>query len=180
MRSSSGSSLLIAFVVAACADYGPTAVSPAVSGTGASIGQASVAESRLTGRCETTFAPPPFPLPPVVQQTDNGTCRLAHLGQTVFYSQLDINFAAGTAVSNHVRFTAANGDVLMATSAGTFAPFGPGVRLDAVFTFTGGTGRFENASGEAHIDGQVDFTTNTTTFEFTDGWLSYTPANRKN
>lgn len=180
MRSNTSSSVLIAIVVAACAEYGPTAVSPPVSGTGASPAQASVAESRLTGKCETTFAPPSFPLPPVVQQTDTGMCRLAHLGLTAFHAQQEISFATGTAVSNDVRFTAANGDVLMATSAGTFAPFGPGVRIDAVFTFTGGTGRFENASGEARINGQVDFTTNATTFAFTDGWLSYTPSDRKN
>jgi hypothetical protein len=138
-----------------------------------------VTEARVTGQCKTAFAPPPFPLPPVLRQIDNGTCRLAHLGHTDFYAELDLDFAAGTAVSNASRFTAANGDVLTATSAGTFAPAGPGVRIDAVFTFTGGTGRFANASGQAHITGQADFTTNTTTFEFTDGWLTYTPADRR-
>lgn len=176
MRSRTSSSILIAIVVAACADQGPAAVShPALS---AALGAESVTESRLTGRCETSFAPPPFPLPPVIQQTDVGTCRLAHLGHADFYAQEVISFATGTAVSNDVRFTAANGDILMATSAGTFAPSGPGVRIEATFTFTGGTGRFANASGEAQINGQADFTTNTTTFEFVDGWLSYAAGRR--
>lgn len=180
MRSSTSSTILIAILVAACADQGPTAVSHPAPVVSTAFGAASVSESRLTGKCETAFAPPPFPLPPVIQQTDVGTCRLAHLGHADFYAQEVISFATGTAVSNDVRFTAANGDILMATSAGTFAPSGPGVRIEATFTFTGGTGRFANASGEAQIYGQADFTTNTTTFEFVDGWLSYAAGDRRN
>src|SRR5688572_8129394 len=46
-------------------------------------------------------------------------------------------------------------------------------RISGVLTFAGGTGRFVNATGEARIEGQVDFITNTTTFSFVDGWLAY-------
>ena len=178
MRSSTGSSVLIAIILTACADNVPTAVgnTPAAE---ARIAQASLTDSKFSGKCETAFAPPPFPLPPVIQQTDTGTCRVAHLGRTDFFALQEINFAAGTAVSTNVRFTAANGDILEATSAGTFAPSGTGVSIDGMFTFTGGTGRFANATGEARVEGQADFTTNTTTLSIVDGRISYSPSDRK-
>jgi hypothetical protein len=173
------SAALISTVAAACADIAPTAVQESVIPS-VSSNFAVVTEVGFSGNCETTFAPPPFPLPPQIQQTDRGSCRIAHLGHASFYAQQEISFATGTATSSDVRFTAANGDVLTATSAGTFAPSGPGVSIDAVFIFTGGTGRFEGARGSGTIRGQVDFSTNTTTFEFTDGRLSYSPADRRN
>lgn len=178
MRSCTISAALIAIVAAACAHDVPTTASRPAPDAAAAVGPASITDAKITGKCRTSFAPPPFPLPPVIQQTDVGTCRLAHLGHADFHAQQVISFAAGTAVSNDMRFTAANGDVLMATSAGTFAPFGPGVRITALITFAGGTGRFANASGELQITGQADFSTNTTTFEVVEGRLSYTPADR--
>jgi hypothetical protein len=133
----------------------------------------SVAQLKLTGRCETVFAPPPLPLPPAIQQIDDGACQMSHLGRAGFYAEQAIDFVAGSAISTDVRFTTPNGDVLRATSAGTFVPSRPGVRIDATMTFSGGTGRFENATGEATIEGQVDFTTNSTTFSIVEGWIVY-------
>ena len=164
--------VLVPVTVAACADTAPTAMTDPLAVTTASS-PVSVVELRLTGQCVTEFAPPPFPLPPSIQQIDTGTCVMSHLGRSEFHAEQDIDFINGTAVSSDVRFTAANGDVLLATNAGTFVPAGPGVRISAVMTFTGGTGRFANATGEASIEGQVDFGTNTTRFSFVDGSLVY-------
>jgi hypothetical protein len=83
-----------------------------------------VTELRVFGDCETVFASPPFPLPPAIRQIDTGTCRIAHLGRSAFYAEQDISFATGSSTSADVRFTAANGDVLRATSVGVFVPNG--------------------------------------------------------
>lgn len=126
----------------------------------------------LSGTCTSTFDPPPMPLPPVIVQVDHGTCRLSHLGRATFYDEHEINFATGVSTSIDMYFTAANGDILRATSTGTFQPNGSGVDITAVVTFAGGTGRFTKATGAAIIEGQADFTTNSTTFTI-DGTISY-------
>jgi hypothetical protein len=164
---------LIAVTVTACADTAPATITDPLPSVSSAKSGASVAELRVSGECETVFAPPPFPLPPAIRQIDTGTCRIAHLGRSEFYAEQDISFATGSSASADVRFTAANGDVLRATSMGVFAPSGPGVRISGILTFAGGTGRFANATGEARIEGQVDFSTNTTRFSFVDGWLTY-------
>jgi hypothetical protein len=51
-------------------------------------------------------------------------------------------------------------------------PDGFGVRFTATTAFVGGTGRFENATGEVRIEGRADFITNTATFAV-DGWIRY-------
>lgn len=128
----------------------------------------------LTGRCETTFDPPTFPPPPSFTQTDTGTCRLAHLGRAAFHSVKDINFATGTQTTTEATFTAANGDVLRAVGSGTSAPAGPGqIGFSATLTFTGGTGRFAEATGEAHVEGVAQLSTSTATMEIVGGWIRY-------
>lgn len=173
MRPAMISTVLIAVTITACADNAPATITDPVASVSSAKSPASVAELKVFGDCETVFAPPPFPLPSAIRQIDTGTCRIAHLGRSAFYAEQDISFATGSSASADVRFTAANGDVLRATSVGVFVPNGPGVRINGVLTFAGGTGRFANATGEARIEGQVDFTTNTTRFSFVDGWLTY-------
>lgn len=128
----------------------------------------------LTGRCETTFNPPPLPPPPVHRQTDAGTCELAPLGTVQFHSVKDINFAAGTQTTTEATFTAPNGDVLRAVGSGSSAPSQPGrVAFTATLTLTGGTGRFTEASGEAHVKGEAVMATRTASFEIVEGWIIY-------
>ena len=127
----------------------------------------------LTGRCETSFAPPPYPLPPVLRQVDEGTCQLSHLGRAAMYLVQDIHFATGTQVSVEFTFTAPNGDVLRATNVGTSAPSGSGVQFQGTTTFVGGTGRFANATGEARLEGTANCLTNTATLSVVDGWIAY-------
>jgi hypothetical protein len=167
------SAAMIALTVGACADTTPMSLTGSLPIASTANSRGAVVEVRMSGRCETVFAPPPFPLPPAIHQVDLGTCQLAHLGRSAFFAEQDISFATGSAVSSDVRFTAANGDVLRATSAGVFVPNGSGVRISGVITFAGGTGRFVNASGDARIEGQVDFITNTTTFSLVEGRLAY-------
>ena len=175
MRTLAAPSLLLVLVLAGCAGD-PTSIPS--SGV-VRLDRASTPAPRpLTGQCETAFAPPPFPLPPVLRQVDSGTCQLSHLGRATLYSVQDIDLATGTQVSVEFTLTAANGDVLRATNVGTSVPDGPGVRFQGATTFVGGTGRFANATGEARIEGRADFLTNTATFTVVDGWIAYDASAR--
>lgn len=176
MRTIVATSLFLTLVVAGCGREAPT-TARADMPTLARVAAPSAARP-LEGRCETSFAPPPFPLPPVLRQVDTGTCQLSHLGRTTIYSIQDISLATGTQVSVELTFTAANGDVLRATNVGTSAPSGQGVRFQGTTTFVGGTGRFASAAGEARIEGRANFVTSTAEFTIVEGWIAYDAAAR--
>ncbi|MBA3891647.1 MAG: hypothetical protein H0X64_14065 [Gemmatimonadaceae bacterium] len=109
---------------------------------------------------------------PLLRQRDNGTCQLSHLGRTGLDGILEINLLSRTQTGTRT-FTAANGDELYATVAGTSAPIGPGlIGFSATFTFTGGTGRFTNASGTAQGNGVANQMTQTSTVRL-EGKISY-------
>jgi hypothetical protein len=171
MRTFATPPLLLTRVLAGCSLEAPTADSlyaPALARVAA-----SPTSRPLSGRCETSFDPLPFPPPPVLRQVDTGTCQLAHLGRTTMHSVQDIDLATGTQTSVSLTFTAANGDVLRARNVGTSVPSGPGVRFQGTTTFFGGTGRFANATGEAHIVGTANFRATTAEFTIVDGWIAY-------
>jgi hypothetical protein len=96
-----------------------------------------------------------------------------HLGRFSREETILFNPATGT-LTGLIVFTADNGDQLSGTVEGGFVS---PTTATGTYTFTGGTGRFENASGEA------DFTLSTPdgvhfTVEF-DGSLSSVGANKK-
>lgn len=126
----------------------------------------------ISGSCETTFAPPTLPPPPVIRQVDEGVCTLSHLGRTALHSVEEIDVVGGTQRSIEFTLIAANGDILRVMTAGTNTPNGPGVRFSATMTFVGGTGRFANATGQAQVEGAASFITNTASFTV-DGWIAY-------
>ena len=167
-------SLMIS-VLSGCGGDSPTNAA-GVRGVALSVGASH--ERPLSGSCETSFAPPTLPPPPIIRQVDQGTCTLSHLGRTAFYAVQDIDPVAGTQQSVEITFTAANGDILRASSVGTNAPSGPGVAFRATMTFTGGTGRFANATGSAHVDGAASFVTNSASFELVGG-LTYDRSKKK-
>jgi hypothetical protein len=89
-----------------------------------------------------------------------GTCHLSGLGrttvtgrQTVTYSPDGTATGSGTAV-----FTAADGSELRAEASATEPPTaGDVVSLDDIdVQFTGGTGRFDDASGSAELEVSID------------------------
>lgn len=169
--------LTLLALMAACAGETTTAPLPSLNVNAASHGPAS---QPIRGSCQTQFDAPSFPLPAIHRQTDIGTCKLSQLGAADFYAVQDIEFATGTQRSVVVRITAANGDVLLASSVGSSTAAGPVVEFRGTMSFDGGTGRFANATGQAAIVGRADLITNTTQFEITDGWLNYDAANRSN
>ena len=163
---------LFALSLTACADT-PTSVSAprATSHGGASLQQADAVRP-LTGSCTTTFAPLPFPPPPIHHQIDTGSCQLSHLGKTAFYGEQDINFAAGTQ-SGWRRWTAANGDELHLTHTGTSGLVAPGmVGFTAQMTIVGGTGRFAGATGSARGTGVANLAARSTSVTI-EGWIKY-------
>lgn len=105
----------------------------------------------------------------VVQAEGNAT----HLGRFLREETILFNPATG-ALTGLIVFTAGNGDQLFGTVEGGFVS---PTTATGTYTFTGGTGRFQNASGEADfslstLDG-VHFVV-----EF-DGSLSSVGANKK-
>lgn len=116
--------------------------------------------------------------PPIVGVVAEGSGQLTHLGRYTMTSPHTTDVVTGETIGDQI-FTAANGDTLTAFCAGfpQFQPDGTVVgSLDC--DITGGTGRFEGATGsytfflvatplpgppgtgfstEAQIDGQISF-----------------------
>jgi hypothetical protein len=178
MKTSMTPALLLALALTGCAEQPSTPMDPngaALARAGAEVQAAKAVP--ISGRCTTTFAPIPRPLPAVYRQVATGVCQLSHLGSTSLLLVQDINFAAGTQTSVEVTYTAANGDVLRAANVGTSARSGNGVAFSATVTFVGGTGRFAKATGQAHVTGTADFIANTSAYTI-EGEISYDAADR--
>jgi len=167
MRALAPSALPLLLMLAACGGGAPSVTTPNASAAlSKSVAAQAAGALPIKGHCELTFNPPPLPLPPVHRQIDTGTCWFSHLGKTALQGVQDINFAAGTQ-SGTRTFTAANGDVLRATHAGTSGPGGPGlVRFVTTITIVGGTGRFANATGIFTVRRVLNQATGLTTGSF--------------
>jgi hypothetical protein len=82
--------------------------------------------------------------------SNQGTARLSHLGKTTFSLQFSVTAIGPTTnrVEGTGTFVAANGDALFVTFTGTSELTPSGASEETlVFTITGGTGRFADASG---------------------------------
>jgi hypothetical protein len=164
---------LLALSLAACGSAPPTGAVPALPAHARSH-----APVPIRGECETTFTPPPLPVPAVFSQVDTGTCHLSHLGQVAVRSEQVINRVGGTQSGERI-LTAANGDVLRAVHTGTSRPTGPGqVSFAATLTFTGGTGRFAGATGQARAEGTANLITGASTMRIVEGEISYAASDR--
>jgi hypothetical protein len=104
------------------------------------------AEASITGVVDT---------PPATRKlTASATGQATHLGRFTRTETLVINLATGT-FTGTLAFTAANGDLLKADVAGHFtSPTGDSA--EGTYVFTGGTGRFQNASGQAVFEATAD------------------------
>lgn len=177
MRAPTAPTVLLALALAGCADSGPTLPAPesVTFARGGSAGRPAAARP-ISGRCELTVGPLPS-APPIIRQTDTGTCQLSHLGRTSFAGVLELNLVTGTQRGERT-LTAANGDVLRVVSVGTSTPSGPGVvSFVGTFTIVGGTGRFADATGQARGAGTANLATRTTSLTL-DGWIAYDASNR--
>jgi len=97
--------------------------------------------------------------------TASATGQATHLGRFTRTETIVVNLANGTFTGTLV-FTAANGDRLSADIAGSFtSPAGDSAA--GTYMFTGGTGRFQNASGRAEFEVTADGTGFDVTFKGT-------------
>jgi hypothetical protein len=88
-------------------------------------------------------------LPVFVDTIGTGT----HLGRYAYASQECADLGAAT-FAGMFTLTAANGDMLSGTYAGTFTVDAEGtIHYEQTNTITGGTGRFAGASGSFHVSG---------------------------
>jgi hypothetical protein len=85
--------------------------------------------------------------PNVVQLSVATTGWATHLGRFTSTATVVVDMANGTLTETRV-FLAANGDRLYAVGEGTFTS---ATTVEGTLTFVGGTGRFEDASGQAGI-----------------------------
>jgi hypothetical protein len=96
-----------------------------------------------------------------------GTGTATYLGRYTEHVVMQINLptlsSTGTAI-----FTAANGDTLTATVAGQATRTGPtALSIVEIYTVTGGTGRFVDATGTFTLTSTLDQTTGASTGTFT-------------
>jgi hypothetical protein len=88
------------------------------------------------------------PGPTGIEIVATGSGEATHLGRYTRTERLTLNPSAGT-IAGTIVFTSANGDELWCDVSGGFT--GPNT-LSGTYTFTGGTGRFANADGEADFN----------------------------
>lgn len=132
---------------------GPTA--PSVSAQAADVPFAGT----ITGVAAFDFANPMgCPLGFTAVTDASGTA--SHLGLTAFHSAhcVLVGPGGGQLVGGVLVLTAANGDELHGSYTGSFGAFpsiGEPIVVTATWAFSGGTGRFENASGTAAMRAEV-------------------------
>lgn len=187
MRRFTITSLLCTIPLLGCGGDAPTAPAaasaPSLAGsatTGQTAGASDnpVAQTPIKGSCEVQTVEAQVTEPPVIRMVTTGACRYSHLGRTQIDAVQYINPVLGTS-ETEVTYTAANGDQVFATNSATFTPTGPTtVSTVGVTTITGGTGRFENATGRLNATGTADRATGLAVFSY-DGWIAYDASNRR-
>lgn len=160
--------LALVLCLAGCADRSaqaptaPTAVLPAVSAASAAGGLTSATAAAKPSKPDVPFrgevtgvlAVGPNPATCGVRGfgVTDATGLALHMGRIDYHTEQCIaRNPEGTTVIEGKRLvlTAANGDELHGTFTGTSRPAGSQTLVTADFTFKGGTGRFENATGSA-------------------------------
>lgn len=85
---------------------------------------------------------------PFIHISTDGVGQVSHLGRTRLHSELDVLIGVDTATGTFT-YTAANGDTLTGTVSGIVPP--PDLQgndeFDLTAIFTGGSGRFTDATG---------------------------------
>jgi hypothetical protein len=158
LRHAAGLSLLV-ITLAACAD-GTVTAPPSDIEVSASKGGSGPARShfrRLRGRCATTFTFTSPPGLPAQQLHIDGECVFAPIGPLTLSADQTVVFNpdGSSTITNTATYTARNGDQLRASFLGTGSqPDEMGnVCFEGTETYSGGTGRFTDATGSATVDG---------------------------
>jgi len=130
----------------------------------ASVASAVAAETPFKGKVnavETVAV-----APPTLSVTRDGTGTATYLGRYTEHVTLVINLPTLSS-TGAATFTAANGDDLLATVAGQATRTSPTtLSIVEVFTISGGTGRFADATGTFTLKSTLDQTTGVSTGTF--------------
>jgi hypothetical protein len=100
---------------------------------------------------------------PTLFVTASGSGEATQLGRYTVSYQVEVNIPTISGIAS-AQFVAANGDSLFAEGLGQATETGiPGVvTIVEMYTITGGTGRFEGASGSFTVERVLDQTTGAT------------------
>ena len=90
-----------------------------------------------------------------IQSTREGTGTATYLGRYTELITMEINLLTMSS-TGAATFTAANGDTLTATVAGRRPDIPTTLSIVEVYTITGGTGRFADATGGFTLESTVD------------------------
>jgi hypothetical protein len=103
---------------------------------------------------------------PTLSVTRDGTGTATYLGKYTEHATFQVNLLTLSAAGS-ATFTAANGDTLTATLVGQATPTSPGVlSIVEVYTITGGTGRFADATGTFTLERTLNQATGVSTGTF--------------
>jgi hypothetical protein len=104
---------------------------------------------------------------PTVFLDREGTGTATHLGRYTEHIVMTINVPTMSS-TGAATFTAANGDIMLASVLGQATRTGPTtLSIVEVYTITGGTGRFADATGSFTLESTLDQTTGVSTGTFT-------------
>jgi len=157
--------LAVSVLAAACSDQGSTSPTSPASTALATTPAQSRSATELPFRGSLTTDEKAVVAPPNLLAQGTGEGNATHLGR------FTVTFAAvaplgGNTATGTFTFTAANGDQLLASFAGTAISIEPTVlSFTEVLTIAGGTGRFAQATGRFTLRriGIIDFANNTST-----------------
>ena len=123
----------------------------------ASVAVAVAAETPFKGRLDAVETSQlVFPIASVDRE---GTGTATYLGKYTEHATLQVNVLTGSSTGAST-FTAANGDTLTASITGQSTPTSPGVlSIVEVYTITGGTGRFADATGTFTLKSTLNLAT---------------------
>jgi hypothetical protein len=173
MRRSTAPTVLLALALAGCAGDAPIAPLADASALDGALASLQAAPERpIKGSCEAETVEVRPISPTIIRRVSVGTCQLSHLGRTGLLSIANTNVITFEQEAEHT-FTAANGDLLYATSAGggTLTPPAT-LHFTGVTTLSGGTGRFASATGVMQVVGVTNLAAATTSLSY-DGWIAY-------
>ncbi|MEO6596525.1 MAG: hypothetical protein ABIP94_17375 [Planctomycetota bacterium] len=123
----------------------------------------------IQGTLTTTFVLAPTPVPGVFTLTFSSVGHVSYLGRTTGSSVHTVDQTVSPALQYGTNtYIAANGDSLFSTYSGTASPpdVNGVIQFSGTQTFTGGTGRFNGATGSTTLQGTANVYTGIGQFTF--------------
>ncbi len=102
---------------------------------------------------------------PIIVVEGSGSGVATHLGQYSLTFGIDVNVLTASGPAS-ATLVAANGDEIVAEGIGVASDQGGTVEIDETYTITGGSGRFDKASGEFTVHRVLNLATGVST-----GWF---------